>query len=810
MTKVQPLPSSALYQRCNPDQFNFQSTAELENLFEIIGQPRAIEAISFGVGIKHEGFNIFALGPSGAGKRSLVSRYFEQQAKTDATPSDWCYVHNFEQSHKPRAINLPAGRGVEFRRDMEQLVDELRSTLTAAFESDEYRARRQLLEEEFREKQAKAFEEIQHKAAAVGLSLLRTPSGVVFAPMKDGEVMPPEEFQKLPKEERQLTEKNVEVLQEELSNILQTIPTWQREIRKRVTELNKEISGYAVGSLLEDIYQKYVDFPAIQEYLQAVKKDVIENVKDFLATEEGQSEEAEGALDAMLARTRRGQAPLRRYKINLLVDHHDTQGAPVIHLDNPTHQNLIGSVEHMAEMGALVTDFNLIKPGALHKANGGYLILDARKILQQPFSWEALKRALQSREIHIESIAQMLSLITTVSLEPEPIPLNIKVALLGDRQLYYLLAALDPDFSELFKVQVDFDEIMPNNPEIQHLYAQLIGTLARKNNLRPFDRYAVAKVIEHSARLVGDSEKLTAQINDIADLLREADYWASQNGNHTITEGDVHKAIDAQIYRADRVRERFHENILRKTILIDTTGTRVGQINGLSVIQLGNNSFGTPSRITARVRMGKGELVNIEREVELSGPIHSKGVLILAGFLGARYAAEQPLSLSASLVFEQSYSGVEGDSASLAELSALLSAIAEVPIKQSLAVTGSVNQHGEAQAIGGVNEKIEGFFDICKKQGLTGNQGVIIPSSNIKNLMLRQDVIEAVKVSKFHIFPIENVDQGIEILTGMPAGELDENGNYPSETINGRVQVRLARLAKKSKVPGSSEEEPKT
>jgi lon-related putative ATP-dependent protease len=448
-------------------------------------------------------------------------------------------------------------------------------------------------------------------------------------------------------------------------------------------------------------------------------------------------------------------------------------------------------------MGALLTDFNLIKPGALHKANGGYLVLDIRKVLLQPYAWEGLKRALQAGQIRIESVGQMLSLISTVSLEPEPIPLDVKVALFGDRLLYYLLWQLDPDFGELFKVEADFEEQMDRNGENQLLYAQLISTLARKEELRPFDRGAVARVIEHSARMVGDAEKLSTQMRNITDLLREADYWAEEAGNGVVTAAEVQRAIDAQIYRSDRLRERVQEAILRETILIDTEGEEISQVNGLSVIQLGNFSFGRPTRITARVRLGKGEVVDIEREVELGGPIHSKGVLILSGFLGARYAGERPLSLSASLVFEQSYGGVEGDSASSAELYALLSAIAEVPIKQSMAVTGSVNQHGQVQAIGGVNEKIEGFFDVCKARGLTGEQGVLIPVSNVKHLMLRQDVVKAVDAGQFHIYPVEMVDQGIEILTGVPAGERDEEGNYPEGSINRLVETRLAELAEK-------------
>ncbi len=801
---VKPLPADALYRRCDPAQFPFETTAELEEFTEILGQPRAVEAVRFGVGIEREGYNIFALGPAGTGKHSLVRQFLEERAAAKPVPSDWCYVNNFEQPHRPRALRLPPGVGGQLRRDMERLVEELRTALSSAFESEEYRARRQVIEQEFRERQEKAFEELRQRAQARGFALLRTPVGIVFAPLRDGEVIPPEEFQALPETERQRLENEVKTLQEELQNILQQVPLWEREMRERIRELNREVTNFAVGHLIEEMRKKYESLPDVVDYLNAVQQDVIENVRDFLRQEETS---VPSSVESPVPRSLMGPPLLRRYQVNVLVDHGDSQGAPVVYEDNPSYQNLLGRVEHMAQMGALVTDFNLIKPGALHRANGGYLILDAHKVLMQPYAWEGLKRALQSRQINIESLGQMLSLVSTVSLEPEPIPLDVKVVLLGDRMLYYLLCALDPDFSELFKVAADFDEEMDRTPENQLLYARLIGTLARKESLRPLDRTAVARVIEHSSRMVGDAEKLSIQMRSICDLLREADYWAGEAGRDVIRAEDIQRAIDAQIYRSDRLRERLQEEILRGTILIDTEGEKIGQVNGLSVIELGNFAFGRPSRITARIRMGKGEVIDIEREVELGGPIHSKGVLILSSFLGARYAAERPLSLSASLVFEQSYSGVEGDSASSAELYALISAIAEVPIKQSLAVTGSVNQHGQIQAIGGVNEKIEGFFDVCKARGLTGDQGVLIPAANVKHLMLRQDVVEAVAAGKFHIYPIETVDQGIEILTGLPAGERDKDGNYPEGTINYLVEARLAELAEKRPSGGTPEEE---
>jgi lon-related putative ATP-dependent protease len=806
MESVRPLDAKALYHRCDPEQFDFETTDDLDDLTEIIGQPRAVEAVRFGVGIQQEGYNIFALGPAGTGKRSLVCQYFDERAASRPVPDDWCYINNFEESHRSRALRLPPGKGVALRQDMEHLVEGLRNSLSAAFESEEYQTRRQVIEAEFNQRQQEAFQEIQEMARERGLGVLRTPAGFVFAPVRDGEVLSPQELQELPEEEQKRLEEGVDDLQAELQKVLRQVPRWQREASEQARDLNRETTDFAVSGLIEEVREKYAEFPNVVEYLDAVQKDVVGNARAFLA--EGDRERGEERGESMLfpmSRSSMESPAMRRYGVNVLVDHSASEGAPVIYEDNPTYQNLIGRVEHLAQMGALLTDFNLIKPGALHRANGGYLILDARQVLLQPYAWEGLKRALQSHQLRIESVGQMLSLISTISLEPEPVPLDVKVALLGDPMLYYMLAELDPDFGELFKVAADFDWQMERNSDTQLAYARLIANLARKEGLRPFDRAAVARVIEHSARMVEDAEKLSIQVQAVADLLREADYWAAEAGHDVVTASDTQQAIDAKIYRSDRLRERVQEAILRGTILIDTDEAQVGQVNGLSVMQLGGFAFGQPSRITARVRLGKGEVVDIEREVELGGPIHSKGVLILSGFLGARYASDRSLSLSASLVFEQSYGGVEGDSASSAELYALLSAIGQIPIKQSLAVTGSVDQHGQVQAIGGVNEKIEGFFDVCKARGLTGEQGVLIPTSNVKHLMLRADVVEAAAQGQFHIYPVETVDQGIEILTGVPAGELDEEGNYPEGTVNGMVQAELARLAEER--AGESEEE---
>jgi lon-related putative ATP-dependent protease len=798
-----------LYRSTDPEHFDFETTDELESLSEVIGQPRAVEALRFGMEIDSDGYNIFVLGPSGTGKRDIIQQFVEQRAESMPVPDDWCYVNDFEDAHKPKNIRLPAGMGVQFRDDMEELIEELQTALSSAFESEEYQARRQSVMEEFQERQSEAFEELQERARSQGVALIRTPAGLAVAPVRGEEVLSPEELQQLPEEEREELQEKVEEIQDDLQKIMQQVPRWQREMRKRLEELNREMANLAVGGLIDELREKYSDFDEVQDHLDAVQEDVVEHADDFLPSQqENQGSSIMQALQRRAGREPgRGPRSLQRYEVNVVVDNSDAEGAPVIYEDNPTYQNLIGRVEHQARMGALHTDFRMIKSGALHRANGGYLVLDVRKVLTQPYAWEGLKRALKSEEIRIESLGQMLSLISTISLEPEPIPLNVKIALFGERILYYLLWQLDPEFADLFKVQADFEDEMDRDDEQRNLYARFLATLAEESDLRPLDRSGVARIIERSARMVGDSEKLTTHKRDLADLLREANYWAGDNEHDVITASDVQKAIDAQIYRADRLRERTQEAILRDTLLIDTKGEKAAQVNGLSVLMLGNFAFGRPTRITARTRLGKGEVIDIEREVELGGPIHSKGVLILSGFLGARYAQETPLSLSASLVFEQSYGGVEGDSASSAELYALLSAIADVPIKQSFAVTGSVNQHGQVQAIGGVNEKIEGFFDICEARGLTGDQGVLIPQSNVKHLMLRRDVVEAVEAGDFYVYAVSTIDEGIELLTGMESGERGEDGNYPEGTFNYRVEQRLQQLAERREAFGESGEE---
>jgi lon-related putative ATP-dependent protease len=618
--------------------------------------------------------------------------------------------------------------------------------------------------------------------------MLQSPVGIVFAPTRKGEVISSEDFAKLTKKEQEQIKRNISLLQDELQKILRQVPRWERELRDKIRSAHRDAAASAIGHAIDDVRERYRTLPEVEAYMDDLRADMLDHAKDFVELLEAHDKES---------RPLNGNAVSRRFQVNVLVDNKELKGAPVIYEDNPTYENLVGRIEHLAHMGTLLTDFSLIKPGTLHRANGGFLIIDARKLLMYPYAYEGLKRALQVRHVQIESIGQIMGLVSTVSLEPQPLPLDVKVILIGDSTLYYLLCYYDPEFRGLFKVAADFDNQLERNGGNLSAYAQLIAGVVRNNKLKPFDRAAVARIIEHSSRLASDSAKLSMNVGAIGDLLREADYWASSAGRAIATAEDVDKALEAHTFRSDRVRERLKSEVLRNRIYIDTTGQKVGQINGLSVFQLGQFWFGHPVRITARVRPGRGEVIDIEREVEMGGPIHSKGVLILSGFLGARYAPDFPLSLSASLVFEQSYSGVEGDSASSTELYALLSAIADVPIRQSIAVTGSVNQHGLVQPIGGVNEKIEGFFNICTSRGLTGEQGVMIPAANVPHLMLRRDVVEAVRSGKFHIYPVQSIDEGIEILTGIPSLDRDSAGQYPEGTFGRLVERRLRQMAEK-------------
>lgn len=785
---VSPLPAAQLVRRADLSAIAFDTTADLAPVELPVGQQRALDAVRFGARIEHAGFNLFVIGSPGADIDRTVKQMLQAKARDEPVPPDWVYVHNFADPQKPRAMQLPSGRGPKLRDAIRDLIKDLEVALPAAFESQDYQARRGAIDESFRRKQEEAFAALTKEALARSVAVVRTPFGFGIAPLKDGEVLKPELFNALPEPERARVQATLQEFEKRLEEILKTIPRWDKERRDEIRALARDTARFAVGHSIDETKTRFADLPHVLEHLDAMRADLLDNVGAFVGRASGGDEGEEEWV---------ATGPLDRYEVNVLVTHaSDAPGAPVVEELHPTLGNLVGRIEHEWHRGVMVTSFRRLKPGALHRANGGYLLLDARSVLIEPFAWLALKRALRSRMIRIERVDELLSLTTTASLEPDPIPLDVKIVLYGERLLYYLLAEYDSELAEHFKVLADFEDSFPRSAANEAAYARLVAAIAQQANLRPLDRGAVERVIERASRLAEDAAKLSLRVDPLRDLLAEADFWAGEAGRAVVRADDVERAISEQIRRASRLRERMLESTLREIALIDTSGRRVGQLNGLSVLELGGYAFGRPSRISARVRPGTGKLVDIEREVELGGPIHTKGVLILAGFLGGRYALDVPLSLHASLVFEQSYGGVEGDSASVAELCALLSALAELPLRQDLALTGSVNQAGELQAIGGVNEKIEGFFDLCAARGLTGTQGVLIPVANVQHLMLRADVIEACAAGRFAVWPVRTVDEAIALLTGVAAGERAADGAFASDSVNARVEARLREFAR--------------
>jgi predicted ATP-dependent protease len=783
-----PLTRSELYHPCDISLFDFETTETLEEIEKIIGQDRALEAVDFGSNIRQDGFNLYAMGPHGSGKHTAVTTFLQKKAEQEPVPNDWCYVNNFKDPRKPIAIEMAAGKAVRFQKDIADLIELLKTTLPTVFESNEHRIARERVNQKYVDKQAEIFRKLKEEAARHDVAMESTsPSRVTFAPILDGKVLSNNEFNALNDEQKAKINEQTNKFQAIVKEALREVGLLSKTMQKELKELDHRTTADAVGVIIDELRAAYADYPRIVEYLDALQDDVIENVKDFLARPE------EADLPPFLAAY---NAPsFRRYEVNVFISHESDESAPVIFEDNPSHHNLIGHIEHISQIGTLVTDFNLIKPGALQKANGGYLILDARKLLMQPFSYEELKRVLRAKEIRIESLAQQYSLISTVSLEPEPIPINIKVVLIGERYIYYLLYHYDPEFKELFKVAADFEEEMPRDQSNMMLYASMIASMAKKNDVLPLTPEAVGRVIEKSSRNAEDASKLSTHLGSLSDLLKEADYWARKAQRGVIDKTDIETALNAQEKRVNRLQHKLYEQIEAGTLIINTKGKTVGQINALSVISMGGYQFGTPSRVTARTRMGKGEILDIQRKAELSGPIHTKGVMILSSYLSSQYATSFPLSLSASLVFEQSYGMVEGDSASSTELYALLSSLSGLPIKQNIAVTGSVNQYGEVQAIGGVNEKIEGFFDVCMRLDPDNSHGVLIPKANVKHLMLKTEILEAVDKGSFAVYAVSTIDDGIAILTGRDAGEADEQGNYPDDSVNGLVVARLKTFA---------------
>lgn len=796
---ITKLTSNQLYRKCDASKFEFHTTAELEERLSALGQDRAISAVELGIHIRSRGYNLFCLGPEGTGKTSLVKRVLEKEAAKRKTPDDWAYVYNFDEPYKPKALRFPAGEASDFAKDIDTLIEEFQVTLPSLIESEEYKAALGIIRQKYKAKKDSYIEILQKKAKGKRVSLLHMQMGLVVAPMKDGEVLSPDAFDQLSDDEKKLVMDDLNAMQEEIENTTQNLPRWEEKQKSEIDGLREKIVRAAVKEPIDKLRQKYKPLPQANRFLKSIQDYILDNVDEFVPTDserQSASGDENDPLQMLLNRMKQPEEDkFAKFRVNVIVKNTANSGAPIITLDHPTQGNLVGKVERIQQYGALLTDFTLIKGGALHKANGGYLLIDARKLLEQPFAWDSLKRAIASKRIKIEAPSEETS-FTTISLDPEPIPLDFKVVLTGDFEIYELLSSHDPDFRDFFKVEADFGTIMDRNTENEIEYAKLIGSLSKKKHLRSLNRQAVARVIEYASRQADDADKLTAHISSIGDLLRESDYWARKSNSKQIGKNHIEQAIDAQIYRSDRVKKYMLEEIDKGTILMDVKGERVGQINGLVVYDFSTYSFGKPARITAQVRIGKGDFVDIEREISLSGPIHTKGVLILKSLIANRFAKHSPLSLSASIVFEQSYGGVDGDSASSTEYYCLISAISELPIKQNIAVTGSINQFGEIQPIGGVNEKIEGFFDVCNHAGLTGTQGVIIPRTNVNNLMLRSDILQAVDEGKFTIYAIDTVDDGIEILTGVKAGKADKNGEFEKGTVNYKVQENLRQYYK--------------
>ena len=788
--KFRELKADELSRRCTMGGCSAVSTAELPDLAGIIGQERATRAIEFGLDIPSYGFNVFAMGPAGAGKTTTIQSYLQRKAKGEPVPDDWCYVNDFGLPDQPRAVKLPAGMAGKLRDAVDGLIRNLRDEIPRAFEGEEYVAHRGRIGRELDDRRKAALKELSDYVSGRSFALMQTPVGLVIVPVVNGEALSQEQFDKLPAEEQQKFEAMRPDMQEHLEKTMLEIRELEKQAKGALANLDREIASFTVKHFFDDLKQQF-PYEEVDEFLDGACDDLIQNVDMFKAPAPDAGDETD--LSKMMLR--RLSSPYDRYRVNPVVDNGALAGAPVIVEVNPTLYNLIGRIEHQAEFGAWVTDFSMIRGGALVRANGGYLVLDAKSVLRQPFAWDALKRCLRNREVRIEELAQQVSVMATASLSPEPIPLDVKVVLIGDAQTYYLLYSLDDQFAKLFKVRADFAVDMPWDEDSVMKYARFIRERCDEAGLPHFDMDAVSAVVEYGARLVEDQRKVTTRFAQVADLVDEAAYWAGKSGHELVTDNDVQRAIAEQEYRLRQVEERMQDMIVDGTIKVDTEGAVVGQVNGLAIISMGSYWFGKPSRITASVYMGQSGVINIEREAKMSGRIHDKGVLILAGYLGGKYAQDKPLSISASIGFEQSYEGVDGDSASSTELYALISAIAGVPLQQNLAVTGSVDQHGNVQPIGGVTRKIEGFFDVCKERGLSGKQGVLIPATNVNNLMLKREVVEAVRDGKFHVYPVATIDEGIAILTGRKAGVRGADGTYPEGTVNYEVDRRLRGLA---------------
>jgi lon-related putative ATP-dependent protease len=778
-----------VYKNCDESIFQFDTTTDLEPLTGTIGQDRAIASLDFGLNLPAKGFNIYALGAQGTGKMRAIRTMLSEKVKQEPVPPDWCYLYNFKNPDAPIAVSLPPGKAKEFQKDIENLINTLKIEIPKAFESKEYDKQRNRILEDFQQKQKEWFSAIEEEARVKGFAIRKALAGLIIVPVKrGGEPLTEEEFQALDAETRKRIDELGKMLQDKLDDVVRAVREAEKIVKDMLIRLERQIALDVLEQPIEELKKKYSFNEKIIEYLNAVKEDILNNLQDFKI-----QEEAIPPMPPFMKLQR--EVSFAKYSVNVIVDNSNTEGAPVVYEPNPTYINLFGRIEYKIQYGMAITDFTMIKPGSLHKANGGYLIIDAMALIKNLFSYDSLKRALRSKEIRIEDVWEQYRLITTTTLRPEPIPLDVKVILTGNPLLYYILYNYDDEYRELFKVKADFDIRMPRNEENIKKYAQFIALCQKDEGLLPFHRAAVAKIVEYGSRLAEHQEKLSTQFSIIADLIREAHFWAKKDRKDIVYAEHVKKALEQRVYRSASIEEKLRELILEDVLIVETSGKKIGQINGLAVIDLGDYSFGKPSRITARVYLGKSGIINIERETKMSGKIHEKAIMILSSYLMSKYAIKKPISLSASLTFEQLYEMIEGDSATCAELYALLSSIAEIPLKQNIAVTGSMDQRGEVQPVGGINEKIEGFFELCKIRGFDGTHGVIIPKRNVKHLMLKEEIQKAIGEGAFHIYAIDYVEEGLEILTDMPAGELTADGTYPEGTINYRITKKLEEMS---------------
>ncbi len=796
--EVKPLVSDLLTAPFADMLPDFHSTAEIPSLEGMIGQKRAVKAVEFGLDIKQPGYNIFVAGPPGTGKITYIREAVKKKAAKENTPGDWIYVHNFKNPDRPVAINLPAGKGQEFCKQMDELIDEIQEEIRKTFSGDEYERQRNEVLKGYKEKQQEISNEIDRKAREKGFIIQRKPTGLMTVPQRDGQPLKQEEFNQLSPEEREEIGQKSREVQEMISDALRQIRQLEREGKEALEELDARIAHHAIDGPIDDVKQKYEDNDKLKGYLEAVKENIIKNIDDFKDKEEETS-----PLPFMAPQ--RQEDPKMKYRVNLFIDNHNLKGAPVVIESNPTYSNLTGKVEYQNRMGAMVTDYTFIKPGSLHRANGGYLVINARDMFGHAQAWEALKRALKNKSVVIENIGEYLGFLTISTLKPEPIPLKVKVLLIGDPFVYQILHQYDEDFAKLFKIKADFDTVMEATAENVSKLANFISSHCNGQDLLHFSRDGVIAVAEYSARIAGQKEKLSTRFNELVEIIYEAVAMAEKESSELVGRQHVHEAIEEKIYRSNKIEEKIHHMLEEDKILLDLEGEKIGQINGLTVSDLGDYRFGQAVKITAATYLGRKGIINIEREVKMSGRIHSKGVLIISGYLGSKFAIRSPLSITASLTFEQNYQGVDGDSASVAELVAILSDLAQVPIKQNISVTGSVNQKGDVQPVGGITEKVEGFYKACKIKGIEGAVGVIIPQQNINNLLLSDEVKNAVKEGKLLIYPIKNVTEGIEVLTGLKAGERDEVGNYPQGTLNYLVEKKLTSMAEYMKKENQEE-----